>query len=308
MSKRKITIATRGSQLALIQANMVKDWLENQQLDLRVELQIIKTTGDKILDSPLSKVGGKGLFVKEIEEAILRTDADIAVHSMKDVPTELPEGLHIVAIGTREKPNDVFISNRHKSLSELPAEAGIGTSSLRRQTQLLRRFPSIKIVDIRGNVNTRLKKLDSENLDGIILAAAGVIRMGWQDKITEMIGTDICIPAVGQGAIGIESRMDDDFINNILSAFDHSLTHQCIKAERALMRTLEGGCQVPIGGFANYENDKLMLHGMVSSLDGQKMLLDQVEGALEDAEVLGESLAEIFLQRGAREILQEIRL
>ncbi|MDH4128292.1 MAG: hydroxymethylbilane synthase [Spirochaetota bacterium] len=305
--KHTIKIATRGSQLALIQSNFVKKWIETHNTQLTVELKIIKTTGDKILDSPLSKVGEKGLFVKEIEESLLDKETDIAVHSMKDVPTVLPQDLHIIAIGEREDPRDVLISNSYDSILKLPSGAKIGTSSLRRQVQLLNRLPSLNIVDIRGNLNTRLNKLESEKLDGIILAAAGVKRMGWESRITEVIPHNVCIPAVGQGAIGIESRVDNDYVNSIMKMFNHSLTHTCIIAERSMMRRLEGGCQVPIGGYAYMENENIMLTAMVASLDGKIMYTNKISGTSSEAENLGIKLAETLLFMGADKILNDIR-
>ncbi len=306
MKKKKIIIATRGSELALIQSNFVKSWIIDRHPDIVVELTIIKTTGDKILDSPLSKVGEKGLFVKEIEEALLDKKADIAVHSMKDVPTALPEGLHITAIGEREPANDVFISNKYSSLKDLPPNAKIATSSLRRRVQLLYHFSNLNIVDIRGNLNTRLKKLKTNDLDGIILAYAGINRIGLNNLITEIIPTNIFIPAVGQGALGIESRCDDHWINDILLSFNHKQTHRCLISERAFMRRLEGGCQVPIGGYAYYEGDNIILEGMVSSLDGKDMIIDSIKAKPYEAEDMGLILANKLLDRGAKDILSSI--
>ncbi len=307
MTKRNITIATRGSELALIQSNYVKDWIEKKYKDIQVHLNIIKTTGDKILDSPLSQVGEKGLFVKEIEESLISGENDLAVHSMKDVLTTLPNGLHIVAIGEREDPRDVLISSRYSQLNDLPKSARIGTSSLRRRVQLLHHYPELEIVDLRGNLNTRLKKLESEGLDGIILAAAGVKRMGWADRISAYIPTDICIPAVSQGAIGLECRVENDELNSILKDFNHPMTHICIFAERAMMRSLEGGCQVPIGGYAHIEGHQLVLEAMVASLDRRTFLKDQVVGSLDEGEILGVKLAEKLIEKGADDILKEIR-
>lgn len=311
--KKKLTIATRGSQLALIQSNMIKDWIISKNPDIEVELNIIKTTGDKILDSPLSKVGGKGLFVKEIEESLLSKESDLAVHSMKDVPTELPEGLHIIAVGKRESPNDVLISNKYKSLSELPANAKIGTSSLRRQVQLLNHYPDFQILDIRGNVNTRLSKLESENMDAIILAAAGIKRMGFSDRITELIDINISIPAVGQGAIGIETRIDDTELNEFLSDFNDSETFQCLETERGLMRHLEGGCQVPIGGHAYFNADKTQFSfkAMVATLDGKTLLREESQWDCQTSSInfkeKGIEIAEKLKSQGADKILSDIR-
>mgnify|MGYP000352611998 CR=1 FL=1 len=315
MTQRNITIATRGSELALIQSNYVKDWIEKEYEDIQVHLNIIKTTGDKILDSPLSQVGEKGLFVKEIEESLISGESDLAVHSMKDVLTTLPEGLHVVAVGEREDPRDVLISKRYSQLDDLPKSARIGTSSLRRRVQLLHHYPELEIVDLRGNLNTRLKKLESEGLDGIILAAAGVNRMGWADRISEYIDPGVCIPAVSQGAIGLECRVEDDFINGLLKPFNHYVTQVCLTAERSFMRCLEGGCQVPIGGYAymNGITDAIIyMDVMVASLDGQTMLKEQRVGQLtlpynDFAEAFGIMLADTLVERGADKILSEIR-
>ncbi len=307
MTKGYITIATRGSELALIQSNYVKSWIEKRHKDIQVHLNIIKTTGDKILDSPLSQVGEKGLFVKEIEESLISGESDLAVHSMKDVLTTLPDGLHIIAVGEREDPRDVFISNHYSQLNDLPKATRIGTSSLRRRVQLLHHYPELEIVDIRGNLNTRLKKLESENMDGIILAAAGVKRMGWTDRISEYIDPGVCIPAVSQGAIGIECRIEDDFMNRILKSFNHYMTQVCVTAERSMMRRLEGGCQVPIGGYAHIDGDQLVLDGMVASLDGKVMFMEQMTGFPNETNDLGIRLADKLIERGAKEILKEIR-
>ncbi len=307
MDRNKIRIATRGSQLALIQSNMVKSWLEGRYPGIDVELVIIKTLGDKILDSPLSKVGGKGLFVKEIEESLLKKETDIAVHSMKDVPTDFPECLHIQSISSREIPMDAFISKSYPSLNHLPKNAIIGTSSLRRQVQLLHRFPEFQFKDIRGNVNTRLKKLEEEKLDGIILACAGLNRMALDQEITEVISSDICIPAVGQGAIGIESRIEDDYINTMIRDFNDPITYTCVMAERSFMKRLEGGCQVPIAGFSVITGDELKIVGMISSLDGKKYLFDEAIGRVDEYKELGITLAENLLRQGAGDILLEIR-
>lgn len=326
MEKRnKIVIATRGSKLALWQAEWVRRELGKINPDLTVVLNKIKTTGDKILDVPLAQVGGKGLFVKEIEEAMLRGEADLAVHSMKDVPTDLPEGLHLSSICKREDPRDAFIkafSNQQSansrgkkinSFMELPQGAHVGTSSLRRRCQLLNKRPDIKITQLRGNVDTRLRKLDEGQFDAIILATAGVKRLGYADRITEFLPPEISLPAIGQGAVGIECRIDDEFINNLLHNLNHKETAVCVRSERAFLRKLEGGCQVPIAAYARLENSesrttnsKLIIEGLVGSVNGKTLIKDTIEGKPEEAEVLGTTLAEKLLSEGAKEILDEV--
>ena len=304
--KKTIKIGTRGSQLALWQANWVKSELENKNPGLAVEIIKIKTTGDKILDVPLAKVGGKGLFVKEIEEALLRGDIDLAVHSMKDVPTDLPKELHLSAITEREDPRDALISKDKRLFNELPERAKIGTSSLRRQAQLLHIRPDFRIQQLRGNLDTRIRKLTTEDLDAIIVAAAGVRRMGWQDKITEYLSIDDSLPAIGQGALGIECRIDDKETNNLLEPFNHLETSVCVKAERALLKKLEGGCQVPIAAYGIIKDKKINLIGLVASVDGTEMHKEKIEGKVEDAEKIGIELAEKLLSRGADRVLQEV--
>jgi hydroxymethylbilane synthase len=317
MGKRnKIIIATRGSKLALWQAEWIKSQIHHIHPDMKVELNKIKTTGDKILDVPLAQVGGKGLFVKEIEEAMLRGEADLAVHSMKDVPTDLPEGLHLSVICKREDPRDAFIagaggrgsgvSRKIKSIEDLPEGARIGTSSLRRMCQLLNKRPDIHITQLRGNVDTRLRKLDEGEFDAIILATAGVKRLGYESRITEKIPTEISLPAIGQGAVGIECRADDKFINDLLATLNHQETWICVSAERAFLKKLEGGCQVPIAANARLEDGKLIIQGLVGSLDGKTLIKDSMEGKPEDAESLGTALAEKLLSQGAGEILAEV--
>ncbi len=250
--KNKIVIGTRGSKLALWQAEWIKAELKKLNPELEIELNKIKTTGDKILDVPLAKVGGKGLFVKEIEEALLKNEADIAVHSMKDVPTEFPDGLHLAVICEREDPRDAFIAPAQgvRSFKELPQGAKVGTSSLRRACQLLSIRPDLKIEQLRGNLDTRLRKLDEGLFDAIILAAAGVKRLGWASRITEILSPETSLPAIGQGAVGIECRTDDGFINTLIAPLNHPETDICVRAERALLKKLEGGCQVPIAAHA----------------------------------------------------------
>lgn len=306
MTKRKIVIATRGSKLALWQAEWIKSLLLEINPDFDIGLNKIKTTGDKILDVPLAQVGGKGLFVKEIEEAMLRGEADLAVHSMKDVPTDLPDGLHLSAITKREDPRDAFIAGKGiKSFNELPQGANIGTSSLRRICQLLNLRPDLKITQLRGNVDTRLRKVAEGEFDAVILAAAGVKRLGFADRITERLPIEMSLPAIGQGAVGIECRVDDEFINGLLKKLNHEETAVCVRAERAFLKKLEGGCQVPIGAYARLDNGRIVIEGLVGSLDGKTLIKDKLEGAPEKAESLGTTLAEKLLSQGAREILDE---
>ena len=308
MAKRnKLIIATRGSMLALWQAEWIKSQLKELDPSLEIELNKIKTTGDKILDVPLAQVGGKGLFVKEIEEAMLRGEADLAVHSMKDVPTELPERLHLSTITKREDPRDAFIAGKGiNSFSELPQGANVGTSSLRRICQLLNKRPDLKITQLRGNVDTRIRKLDEGEFDAIILATAGVKRLGREEKITEKLPVDVSLPAIGQGAVGIECRKDDEFTNTLLKSLDHYETSVCVRTERAFLKKLEGGCQVPIAAYAQLKDGKVVIEGLVGSIDGKILLKDTLQGSPEDAERLGTKLAENLLAKGAKEILDEV--
>lgn len=312
MDRKRVIIGTRGSKLALWQAEWVKSEIERLHPGLEVELNKIKTTGDKILDVPLAKVGGKGLFVKEIEEALLSRGADLAVHSMKDVPTDFPEGLYLPVICRREDPRDAFITRKEnntwkiKSFKELPHGATVGTSSLRRSSQLLSLRPDLKIEQLRGNLDTRLRKLDEGRFDAIILAAAGVKRLGWVDRITEIISMEISLPAIGQGAIGIECRTGDEFINNLIAPLNHSDTSVCVRAERAFLKKLEGGCQVPIAAHARLSEGRVVMDGLVGSVTGDRIVRGHIQGSREDAESLGISLAEDILSRGAKEILDEV--
>jgi len=324
MKKKKIIIGTRSSKLALWQAEFVKAELNRLYPDIEIELNKIKTTGDKILDVPLAQVGGKGLFVKEIEEALLGDKADIAVHSMKDVPTEFPEGLHLAVICEREDPRDAFISGiqdfrpnespeatkfKIKNFQSIPKGAKIGTSSLRRACQLLSLRPDLKIEQLRGNLETRLRKLDEGRFDAIILAAAGVIRLGLEKRMTEILPFEISLPAIGQGAVGIECRIDDEFINKVIAPLDHPETAVCVKAERAFLKKLEGGCQVPIAAYARIgqiARTSLVLDGLVGSITGDRIIKGHIEGKAEDAEQLGVALAEDVLSQGAKEILDEV--
>ncbi|OGQ60564.1 MAG: hydroxymethylbilane synthase, partial [Deltaproteobacteria bacterium RIFCSPLOWO2_02_FULL_53_8] len=306
MEKKKIIIGTRSSQLALWQANWVKDELEKKYPDIEVSLEKIKTTGDKILDVPLAKVGGKGLFVKEIEEALLDGRVHLAVHSMKDVPTFFPEGLHLRCITKREDPRDAVFSRSGKKLLELPKGAKIGTSSLRRQSQILNVRPDFEIVPLRGNINSRMRKLEEGEFDAIILASAGVKRLGWDDKITELLPVEFSLPAIGQGALGIETRIDDKYINDLVAFFDDPVTSCCVRAERALLKRFEGGCQVPIAAYGELTGDTLKLTGLVASTDGKTFVKDVISGNKKDAEALGVELAERLLKAGAYDILKEL--
>ncbi len=302
----ELKIGTRGSQLALFQANWVKDRLSETHPGLHVTLIKIKTTGDKIQDVPLAKIGGKGLFVKEIEESLLQKKIDLAVHSIKDVPTEFPPGLHLSVITKREDPRDVFISNEGKTLKELPQGAKIGTSSLRRQAQLLHFRSDLELIPLRGNLDTRLKKLKTMNLDGIVLALAGVRRLGLEARVTEIISPDISLPAIGQGALGIETRMDDKEVEGQIRFLNDRDSSVAVTAERAFLKKLEGGCQVPLAAYARPAGKTLHVEGLVGSTDGRKLIRHQVEGPAENAEALGVALAEILLSRGAKEILDEV--
>ncbi|MBI3811797.1 MAG: hydroxymethylbilane synthase [Nitrospirae bacterium] len=302
-----LIIGTRGSALALCQAHMIKEELEAALPDLEIRLKKIKTTGDKITDVPLARVGGKGLFVKEIEEALFRNEIGLAVHSMKDVPTFLPEGLHLAAITRREDPRDVMISRNGKHLLDLPRGARIGTSSLRRQSQIKHLRPDFEIIPLRGNLDTRIKKLGREGLDAIVLAAAGLRRLGLEDRITEYLDPEICLPAIGQGALGLECRVADGQVNPMLAGFNHPATSRCVRAERALLKRLEGGCQVPIAAYAQIrDEERLVLEGLVASVDGTRLIRDGTAGDPEQPEALGLELAERLLAQGADDILKEI--
>ncbi|MFI5342002.1 MAG: hydroxymethylbilane synthase [Candidatus Methylomirabilales bacterium] len=312
--RRSLVIGTRGSQLALWQANHVADRLRTAFPSLTVTLETIKTTGDKILDVPLAQVGGKALFVKEIEEALLDGGVDLAVHSMKDVPTDLPAGLDIVAITEREDPFDVLISRTGARFTTLPVGARVGTSSLRRQAQLLHHRPDLTIVPLRGNLDTRLRKLDSEGLDAIVLAAAGVKRLGWTHRITEFLSPDVCLPAIGQGALGIESRVASGWEDPGVPwaaavracALNHPETHAAVRAERAFLRRLEGGCQVPFAAHARISKGRILIRGLVATPDGKQLVADERQGLLREAEAVGTALAEDLLGRGAAEILRAV--
>ncbi|MBI5285964.1 MAG: hydroxymethylbilane synthase [Deltaproteobacteria bacterium] len=317
--KERLRIGTRGSQLALWQANWVKGCLEKRYPLLEVELVKVKTTGDKLLDVALAKVGGKGLFVKEIEEALLDCKIDLAVHSMKDVPTEIPPGLHISAITEREDPRDAFITGVRgqgvkgtgvpftvRGFKDLPQGANIGTSSLRRTSQILNIRPDLKISQLRGNLNTRLKKLDEGQFDAIILAAAGIKRLGLESRITEYLEPDISLPAIGQGAIGIETRIDDKETNEMVAFLNHKETSACVRAERAFLKRLEGGCQVPIASYGQVGDGGLRLTGLVGEVDGGRIIKDSIAGPVDRGVDLGIGLAERLLEKGAWEILKKV--
>ncbi|MGH8492943.1 MAG: hydroxymethylbilane synthase [Moraxellaceae bacterium] len=301
-----LRIATRKSPLALWQAEFVRAELMRLHVGLSVELVTFTTQGDKILDTPLAKIGGKGLFVKELEVALLDGRADIAVHSMKDVPMEFPEGLGLLAIGEREDPRDAFVSNNYASIDALPAGAVVGTSSLRRQCQLRHRRPDLVIKDLRGNVNTRLAKLDAGEYDALILASAGLKRLGFHERIRSNIAPEFSLPAVGQGALGIEARLGDTRIAELLAPLNHAETSARVRAERAMNRRLQGGCQVPIAGFAEIHGSELHLRALVGSVDGREIITDEIRGALSAAEEIGETLADRLLAAGAGRILQAV--
>ena len=306
MTSQELRIGTRGSQLALYQANWVKEKLVRAHPHLKVTLIKIKTTGDKIQDAPLAKIGGKGLFVKEIEEALMQRGIDLAVHSIKDVPTELPKGLHLSAITKREDPRDVLISKDGTLLKNLPQRAKVGTSSLRRQSQLLYFRSDFEMIPLRGNLDTRLKKLKTMNLDGIILAYAGVKRLGLEERITEIISPEISLPAIGQGALGIETRMDDEEVEERIRFLNDPPSAIAISAERAFLRKLGGGCQVPIAAFGQTVGPTLQIDGMVGTIDGSRLIRHHLEGPARESESLGTELAEILLSQGAGEILEEV--
>ncbi len=306
MTRNKLIIGSRGSKLALWQSEHIAESLKSH-FDLDIEIKRIKTQGDIILDTPLAKIGGKGLFVKEIETALSKGDIDLAVHSMKDVPTEFPEGLIIGAMTKRVDPRDVLISKNNISLKDLPQGAVVGTSSLRRQSQLLHARPDLKMKDVRGNLDTRLRKMKEGQYDAMILAAAGLDRLGVDDVITERLDPEVMLSAVGQGSIGIEIREDDKEIADYVSVLNDAPTFACVTAERALLAQLEGGCQVPIGALGKLEGDELVLTAIVAGLDGKKFFKDQLAGAPENADSIGYKLALILSDAGADAILADIR-
>ncbi len=306
MTDQTIRIATRKSPLAMWQAEHVAAELKKAHPGIRVELLGMSTQGDVILDTPLAKIGGKGLFVKELEQGMLAGTADIAVHSMKDVPVELPEGLHLPVIMQREDPRDAFVSNNYQSLAELPEGACVGTSSLRRQCQLSASRPDLKIAPLRGNVNTRLRKLDEGEFDAVILASAGLIRLGFEQRITSFIEPEQSLPAIGQGAVGIECRTDDARVNALLEPLLDPDSATCVRAERAMNHRLNGGCQVPIAGYAVLQEGELYLRGLVGDPDGSRIIRAETRGAPQEAEAIGLELANELLAKGAGPILQAL--
>lgn len=303
--KKHIKIGTRGSLLATTQSTWVRRQIENQHPGITIDMVIIVTKGDKILDVPLAKVGGKGLFVKELEEALLNKEVDLAVHSMKDVPSELPAPLHLGIIPKREDPRDAFIANDFKSVTELPQAGKVGTSSLRRRAQLAVLRPDLIIQDLRGNLDTRLRKLDEKQYDAIILAAAGLNRLGMSQRAAGYFSPAEMLPAVGQGALGIELRRDDSELLEGLMFLNHEKTAIAVVAERAFLFRLEGGCQVPIGAYCQVDGDQLHITGLIASIDGEKVIKSSATGSWADAEKLGTELADELLAAGGREILSQ---
>ena len=306
--RKKLRIATRKSPLALWQANFVRQSLETICDRMEIEIVPMSTEGDKILDSPLAKIGGKGLFVKELERAILLGDADIAVHSMKDVPMQLPVDLHIAGICMREDPSDAFVSNTYRRLEDMPIGARIGTSSFRRQCQIRFLRPDLEVVDLRGNVGTRLRKLDQESYDAIVLASAGLIRLELGDRISSRLDYRECLPAAGQGAVGIECRSDDSETTSIIAELNHEGTAARVLAERAVNAKLEGSCQVPIASFAELNDNEISLRALVGKVDGTQILRSEHVDSMGSAEELGVRVADDLLSKGARGILDELRI
>ena len=302
----KIRIGTRKSPLALWQAHYIRDELHALQPSLECEIVKLSTEGDRILDTPLAKIGGKGLFIKELEQALIDERVDIAVHSMKDVTVDLPDALHIPEICKREAPWDAFVSNQYDQFLDLPQGARLGTSSMRRQMQLKAARPDLQVISLRGNVNTRLAKLDAGEFDAIILAAAGLIRLQMSDRITETLPPELCLPAVAQGAVGVECRKNDDQTLALLMQLNHPPTHARVIAERAMNATLEGGCQVPIAGFSEIHEDTLHLRGIVGSPDGSLLLHADIAGLTQNAYELGQELAKQLLEKGAGDILSQV--
>lgn len=318
---KTVKIGTRGSKLALWQANYIKGLLEKENPEFTFELVIVKTKGDKVLDIALSKIGDKGLFTKELENCLLNNEVDLVVHSMKDVPTKIEDSLYISAMPVREDTSDIFISNKYNNFYELPSGAKVGTSSLRRKAQLCFARKDLEFIDIRGNVDTRLAKLDSGDYDAIILAYAGIHRLGWSERIKEKINFSICLPAVGQGAVGIETRENDNYINSLVSKINHLETYFCVNVERVFLHKLEGGCQIPIGCQATFKNGAFVIEAVVADVDGEKVIreLIQTDFTYEDLLLLnkeeqkqkamdfGSELAEKMIQLGASEIINKIR-
>ena len=305
---RKIIVGTRGSDLALWQAKFVKEQLESHFPERQFEIRIIATTGDQILDVALSKIGDKGLFTRQIENELAGGRIDLAVHSLKDLQTEQPDGLIIGAVCLREVPNDAFISKKAASIEELPKGAKVATGSLRRRSQLLHYRPDLEIVEIRGNVPTRLRKFDESDLDGLILACAGLHRLGLGKRVTQVIPSEIMLPAVGQGAVAVEARADDAEVLELCAKLDDKTTRICVTAERSFLRRLEGGCQVPIGAQAEIKNGELILEGLVGSLDGSVVYRERLVGEGNEAETLGRTLAETLVEKGAAKLLDAARI
>jgi hydroxymethylbilane synthase len=305
MTKRHLTIATRESPLALRQTELIKALLQAQHPQLSIDLLGITTQADKMLEVTLTEIGGKGIFVKELEEALLDGRADIAVHSMKDVPMDLPPGLVLPVISRREDPRDAFISNRYASLQQMPAHAVLGTSSLRRQTQIMAQRVDLELKQLRGNINTRLNRLDAGDFAGIILASAGLKRMGLQDRISSYLSIEDSLPAAGQGALGIECREDDVAVQALIAPLNDPTTQACVVAERAMCRRLGGGCQVPVAAYAEIQRGELSLRGLVSSRHAKRILRAELSGNVAQAESIGSRVADILLQQGAAAILAE---
>ena len=306
--KNQIVIGTRGSKLALWQADYIEQRLREEYPELSVTQKRVTTKGDRILDVPLAKIGGKGLFTKELEEEMLSGDIDLAVHSLKDMPAKVPDGLVIAAVTKRLDPGDALVSNRFSSFEELPQGAKVGTSSLRRRAQLLCARPDLEMLDLRGNVNTRLRKLDEGEYDAIVLAVAGLKRLGFADRIRQVLPRDMVLPAVGQGALAIETRADDKETRDMLAFLRDDDTICCTEAERSFLARVEGGCQVPVGVYATAEGDVLKVEAVIASLDGQRFYRGDVNGTRKDAAKLGENLAEKLLDEGGAEILKELGL
>jgi len=306
VKRQKLVIGTRSSKLALWQANYIAGCIRTEYPEIEVILLHIMTTGDKILDVPLAKIGGKGLFTKEIENAMLAGEIDVAVHSLKDMPTELPPDLMLAAITERADPGDALISPQYRTIDNLPQGAKVGTSSLRRKAQLLKYRPDLRISDLRGNLDTRLKKMDTEGLDAIILAVAGLKRLGWQDLITQILPYNICLPAVGQGALALEARTNDLDVRTMLEFLNHPETRWAVEAERAYLTEVEGGCQIPIGVYGYIKEELLTLEAVILSLDGTREIRQTISGAPSEAKLLGQTLAQDMLSAGGREILQEL--
>jgi len=305
-TRSSLVVGSRGSRLAVWQAEWVQARLKELAPGLTVTLQRIKTSGDMILDVPLAAIGGKGLFVKEIEEALLRGEIDLAVHSMKDVPTVLPDGLDILCVPAREDPRDVLVSRDSCSLEQLPKGSRVGTSSLRRQAQLLHSRPDLRIQLLRGNLDTRLRKLHNGEYEAIVLAAAGLRRMGWSNEVTEYLPPEVSLPASGQGALGLEGRRKDRFVQTLVEKLEHRPTRTAVMAERALLERLEGGCQVPIAAHATIKGDTLIMEGLIASVDGRRLIRDTIQGPASEAQGLGMQLAEKLLAQGGDVILNEI--